>query len=318
MTLYRQYAIKKRILFLAILLACQAFFTYSFALASPVLLDNSPPDSKSVYSSVLYFRYIDSMWLGQEQRSVNVPRTESLQKTLVQALLDGPSAQSPYFRPLFPTGTKVLSVLEDAGYLFVTFNERLMDPLPGEEDTAGEGSGEGLLRRRLAMASLVNTLTESGQYRSVQVLIQGKSGTSSSMRLSGRYYLDKEDTLLDPLTRQEEWIITPGNAAGIILDAWKNRAINKLEALILRESKAAGSDEPSLDMNIIPPLSTYEVSTGSIGPDGSYAVAALTAQVTAPDGRLRDIKGFPLMLIRRDGLWKLSETSFILLSEVIR
>jgi len=308
----------KRTLFLAILLVCPAIFTCSFALASPVLLDSNPPDSKTVYSSALYFRYIDSMWLGQEQRSVDVPRTESPEKALVQALLDGPSAQSPYFRPLFPPGTQVLSVLEDAGFLFVTFNERLMDSLPGEEDTAGTGSGEGLLRRRLAMASLVNTLTESGQYRSVQVLILGKTGTTSSMRLSGQYYLDKNDTLLDPLTRQEEWIITPGKAAGIILDAWKNRAFNKLEALILRESKAAGSDGPALDMNIIPPLNTYEVSAGSIGPDGSYAVAALTAQVTTPDGQLRDITGFPLMLIRRDGLWKLSETSILLLSEVVR
>ncbi len=308
----------RRRLFTAVLLVCCVLCACPPASAGSALLGSDPPDSSTVHSAVLYYRYLDSAWLGQEKRSINVLRTESPEKALVQALLDGPSAQSPSFKPLFPPDTQVLSVLEDAGFLFVTFNEHLLDPFPGEETTAGSGSGEGLLRRRLAMASLVNTLTEDGRHRSVQVLVLGKSGTPSSMRLSGRYFLDQNDTPLDPLIRQEEWIITPGNAAGILLDAWRNRAFKTLEPLVLRESYAADTGGSALLPDTMPSLLSYSVSAGSLSPDGRHAVVILAAQLTDQQGQPRAVEGIPLLLVRRDGLWKISEGSISLLLDALK
>ncbi len=308
----------RRQFLVAVLLVCHVLCACVPASAGSALLGSDPPESSTVHPAVLYYRYLDSAWLGQEKRSVNVLRTESLEKALVQALLDGPSAQSPSFKPLFPPGTQVLSVLQDAGFLFVTFNEHLLDPFPGEEASAGTGSGEGLLRRRLAMASLVNTLTENGQHRSVQVLVLGKSGTPSSMRLSGRYFLDQNDTPLDPMIRQEEWIITPGNAAGILLDAWRNRAFKTLETLIIRESKTANTEGGALVIDTMPFLISYSVSAGSLSPDGRSAVVTLAAQLTDQEGQPRAIEGIPLLLVRRDGLWKISEGSISLLLDAIK
>lgn len=101
--------------------------------------------------------------------------------------------------------------------LFVTFNEQLLGRYADEAVifSTDYSQGEGRLRRRLAMAALVNTLTESGLYSRVQVLVRQESYITSSMRLSMRYYLLEDDSLPPPLTRQESYILTPQVSAQI-------------------------------------------------------------------------------------------------------
>ncbi len=81
------YRIRKmrRVFFSALLVFCFAFSACPLASANSALLGSDPPDSKTVHSSILYYRYLDSMWLGQEQRNVNVPHTESLEKEIGRA-----------------------------------------------------------------------------------------------------------------------------------------------------------------------------------------------------------------------------------------
>lgn len=298
---------------------CLAGISFSLAEEITPLLGYQPPDSADDKSAVLYFRYMGSGWLGQEVRDVSVPRTDNMEKALVQALLDGPSIRSPHFRPLFPPGTQVLSVLEEGGRLFVTFNERLLDPLAGEEaETEGSDNAPSLLRRRLAMASLVNTLTESGEYSSVQVLVLGQPNAAGSMRLSARYYLEDRDSLLDPLKRQEEWIVTPGLAAGLILSTWQSQFFSQLKLFVTRENAQWRPEEASLDIEKLPGLLSYHVSGGSVSPDGSYAVLTVDARMAGQDGMQRDVSGYPLRLVRQDGIWKMSETSLLLLTGEVR
>jgi len=270
------------------------------------LLDYQEPGSRRVVEAVLYFRYQDSPWLGQELRSLEVPHTKSLERALVEALLSGPQAGRGSYRALFPPGTQVVNVLAEGTRLFVTFSGEVLKPLPGEETISGPGRAEALLRRELAMASLVNTLTEGGEFSSVQVLVLDQPQAANSMRLSRRYYLEDSDALPDPLTRDEACILTPGKAAGHILSLWQKQDWNRLARLLAAspaDSEAAGRAFSVQDM---PVLTKFEVSEGSVGFDGRTAIVLLDASLGTLEGRELSVRAFPLRMLRQDQDWLLS------------
>ena len=182
-----------------------------FSLAGQMLGVEAQQGDLLRQSVTLYYRYLDSGFLGREQREISFPRTTAPELAIAAALIEGPGSLSPWLNPLFPPGTQVLSALREGDRLFLTFNEALMNRYSDEAlvMSGDYRKGEGQLRRRLAMASLVNSLTETGQYSSVQVLVRGETYIATSMRLSGRYYLEDGDSLPPPLLRQEEYIFTP-------------------------------------------------------------------------------------------------------------
>ena len=71
-------------------------------------------------------------------------------------------------------------------------------------------------------------------------------------------------------------------------------------------------------IDTMPFLISYSVSAGSLSPDGRSAVVTLAAQLTNQEGQPRAIEGIPLLLVRRDGLWKISEGSISLLLDAIK
>ena len=115
-------------------------------------------------SATLYFRYRSTGYLAREVRELNASRTISDEMALINALVEGPGSLSPQLSPLFPAGTHALSTAVEGETLFVTFNEQLLGRYADEAVifSTDYSQGEGRLRRRLAMAALVNTLTESG------------------------------------------------------------------------------------------------------------------------------------------------------------
>jgi len=273
--------------------------------AQAQMLGYSEPGRTAQVEAVLYFRYLDSAWLGQEQRSIQVRHTESLERALVQALLDGPRDKAAFPQPLFAEGTSIINVLAERDRLFVTLSREVMDPLPGEN--AGAGKQEAVLRRTLAMAALVNTLSESGDFRSVQVLVLDEPGVTKSMRLSQRYYLEDSDDLPPPLTRQEQAIITPGRAASAILEHWKSQAWSRFLEMVT--PGGSGPRHGLLKTATLPLLIEWEVSTGSISPDGRSAVVVLNLGVQTASGRRQDVTCFPLILLNEGHGWRIRQQS---------
>lgn len=286
-----------------------------FAAQNTNLLGYQPPENQSAAQAVLYFRYLDSPYLGQESREVSVPYPDSPEKALVQALLDGPRDDSGNLKPLFPEGTEVLSVLLEGDRLFVTFNSSLLEALPGENQDTEEGREKAVLRRELAMASLVNTLTQSGGIRSVQVLVYSPASTTASMRLSRRYYLEDSDALPDPLLREESRIVTPGVGAGLLFGYWKTRDRVKLEKFVYTgtERNGIGGGQPLPDS--LPQLTGFQLTEGSLEPSGMRAVVVLSATFLSPDGQVKTEEGIPVVLWRQDSVWKIARESIRLIVE---
>lgn len=257
------------------------------------------PDEKPV---ALYFRFQDSSFLASEPRTVVVQRNESLEKAIVETMINGPlNAQ---LTPLFPAGSEVVGTMTQDGTLFVTFNEAFLGRYPDEPGDASSGlwKTEGLTRRQLCLDALAATLTETGLCDRVQVMVQHGSGQAASMRLQAGFLNRSGDTdLLPPIVRNEEALLTPHNTASALLDAWLKQ---DWEALSVFTAYAPGEQSVFEDFEAAGVLLQYGLSHGSVAYDGQSAV--LNADLTLRgDSREIEIQGYPLRLIREEGLWKM-------------
>lgn len=277
------------------------------------LIGYQAPGSGTAAEVVLYYRYANSGLLGQEIRNITIPHTQRKEVALVQALLDGPGrGTSSFFKPLFPAAAEVLSVIQEGDQLFVTFNEELTADMQGDEGTAIDGGSQAVLRRKLMIASLVNTLTETGQYKSVQVLMMSPAGVTASMRLTAQIFLEDSDAPLPPFTRQEEVIITAGKAADYALGLWQQQRFDELQRYTF---SSPGSNDAGTDFAQLPALLSWHASLGSYSPDGTYAIVTLSAQVMDREGLMHDLAQYPLRLEKQDGAWKLNAASLRMLTE---
>ena len=256
------------------------------------------PDERAV---ALYFRYQDSSFLAPEARTVVVQRNESLEKAIVQALIAGPL--NTELSPLFPTGSEVVSTSTQDGTLFVTLNEAFLGRYadePGDIST-GPWKTEGPLRRQLCLDAMAATLTEAGLCDRVQVLVQRDLGHASSMRLQAGFLNRSGDTsMLPPIVRNESVLLTPHNAAECVLNAWLRQ---DWDALSLFCVHAPGEQSVFEAFEAAKVLVGFELSPGSVAYDGQRAV--VTAKLTLRgDNQDVEISGYPLRLIREEGLWK--------------
>ncbi len=262
--------------------------------------------------AALYFRYGATAYLAPQVRLISVQRDETPERALVQALLEGPSGAAGLLTALFPPETQVLATASQGDTLFITFNDAFMGRYADESgELSAAAQAEGKLRRQLCLDSLSATLTEAGLCARVQVLVYRGASQGTSMRLPAGF-LDQSgnETLLDPLTRNEETLLTPHNTARVILEAWMNQ-----DWAALYDFTARGEDRPREQAAYDAyadggTLVGFSLSPGTVALDGQTAVvgAGLTLLGEAGDS---PVPGYPLRLIREDGLWKMKYEDLI-------
>ena len=253
----------------------------------------------------LYFRYGDSGYLAPEQRIIQVRRNESLEKALVEALIQGPAA--PSLNPLFPAGTEVLAAASQGDTLFITLSEAFLGRYTDEPDTVtAYWREEGPLRRLLCLDSLAATLTEAGLCAQAQVLVYRKANQSTSMRLQAGF-LDRsqDETLLPPVVRNEENLLTPYNTAKLILQAWLSQDWAALYDWTARESADRPMEQTAFDaFAAARGLADFSLSPGTVSYDGQTAVMTVDLTMLA-DGQEIARGGYPMLLRREGGRWKI-------------
>ena len=249
-------------------------------------------------TDTLYFGYGDTGLLRQESRQITLLPNETREKALVRALLEG--SRDAGSRPLFPEKTEVLSTQAQDGVIYITFNEALYDRY-ADEDSLREDSAA---RRQLAMDALTATLTESGEYRSVQVLVRAEENVGRSMRLTTRFFWQENEAAVPPLTRQSGRLPTPSAYAGALLSAWQNRDPEELAHFIsAREGQMPGA--LSDDLAAGPALLSFAVYDGTVSPDGGSAVVCADLALRDADGAETVIDACPLRLVSEGGAWKI-------------
>ena len=260
-----------------------------------VVIPAEPEESAALqFIGTLYFAYGDTGLMRQETRQITMLPNETREKALVRALLEG--SREAGSRALFPDKAEVLSTQAQEGVIYITFNEAFYDRY-----TDGEAEEN---RGRMALDALTATLTESGEYRSVQVLVRAEENIGRSMRLTSRFLGEEPETVLPPCTRQSASLPTPAAYAAHLLMAWQERSAEALSPFVsAREGQLLAED-----LSAAMALTDFTVHEGTAGPDGSYAVVCADLTLRDAAGGERALSSYPLRLIREGGAWKIQRS----------
>lgn len=139
---------------------------------SDVALDVNEQSLKETKLITLYFPTKDGSSLKKEQRMIEVQNTLSPEKTVVNELMKG--TQLDDCTNAIPAPTKLLGIETKDNVCFVNFSSDFVSR-----------SGTSSLQTTLTLFSVVNSLCELDNVKSVQILVNGETGLEF-----GNYVLD--------------------------------------------------------------------------------------------------------------------------------
>ena len=120
-------------------------------------------------ATTLYFGMANENYLLTEERMLQYNASESLVHAVLNALISGPEQIA--CKALINNNTKLLSVTTNNKYVYLSFSADLLD-VPAVVDgwQSNPIIAENVYKqRRLALYSIVNTLTLTGEYAYVQI-----------------------------------------------------------------------------------------------------------------------------------------------------
>ena len=129
----------------------------------------------------LYFSNQAGDGLVKETRRVHYSSNISLEKLIMEQLLEGPESKNA--RSAIPSGTKLMSVSLVDGVCYVSFDENFKN----QDYSVNEA---------IVIYSIVDSLVEGAGVRQVQITINGESNAK---------YMEKVD-LSQPLNEEQDWI----------------------------------------------------------------------------------------------------------------
>lgn len=268
-------------------------------------------EKSDLLPATLYYRFGDTALLGAQRVELDLKREETIATRIVQHLVDGPDIARDRLSGVFPQGTQVISVTGEERTAFVTLSEAFLgkpDGAPADwEDIAG-WQEEAALRRRLAVQSIVLSLTEDGRYQRVQLYI-ADNDDDIPRRIPMAWF---DPSVTDPTLvlaaspRDEKIMLTPNRAMTMILEAWKARDTETLYTLLApRDGEllpAPGVFEAELgEMDVS--LLSYETSQGTVSYDGQVATMVLDAVIRSAAGGDAQIVRESVPLVRWQDNW---------------
>lgn len=271
----------------------------------PDIAPQAAQEEIAEHTASLYYRMRGESMLARETRTLRVPRDTLLEQALIEALIDGPSANLLDLTDVFIPGTKA-EVSGNGSLLTVSLSRAFLNApvdAPGDWRNDTVWRAEVLLRRRLALYAVVATITDETDYTAVQFLIkETEGGAGRRLSRSELYENARSDQLVGPLTRDEALLFSHFNAAAAILDCWQTKNFSRLYRFVAQSpTEAAFLDEMASYGRM---LTKSALSPGTVSDDGQSAV--LTVTLTCADARGEvTVESYPLHLVRENGLWKI-------------
>lgn len=132
------------------------------SMTSDMFIDDFGQETDSLLSKelTLYFASADGMSLTSEKRVVYYSRNVSLERLVIEELMDGPS--SDQLVEAIPTGTKLISISNSDGICYVNFDSGLETTISGVTENA-------------TIYSIVDSLTALESVKQVQLLVNGET-----------------------------------------------------------------------------------------------------------------------------------------------
>ena len=270
----------------------------------------------------LYFRVQGEDYLARETRTLSIPYDRQAAEIILEALVDGPSAGLQDLTSVFVPGTKVLSMRASGNLLTITLTSEFLAqpkdaPLSWEADP--NWNREVLLRRRLALQSLVNSVVETSQYTAIQFMVQTSASNDNGTRLhlSDLYPDITGDSLLGPMYRSEQMILTHYNTAELILECWKSRDYQRMYHFVSETAGRPTENSFIQEMNdLTRVLSGYSLSAGTVSADGNAAVLETYLNIFE-SGNMIVLQSYPLRMECENGMWKITYASLMQMMEAV-
>lgn len=259
----------------------------------------------------LYYRFGQTGLLGAQRVELDLKREETIATRIVQHLVKGPDIAHDRLSGVFPQGTQVISVTGEGRTAFVTLSEAFLgkpDGAPADWEDLTVWQEEAALRRRLAIQSLVLSLTEDGRYQRVQLYI-ADNDDDLPRRIAMAWF---DPSMTDPTIvlaaspRDEKIMLTPHKAMTMILEAWQKRDFDTLY-LLLAPGKGKAMPAPSefaaemkdTDVSLL----EYETTQGTVSYDGQIATLVLDAAIRSTEGGDAQIVRESVPLVRWMDNW---------------
>lgn len=273
------------------------------------VVEESMVDQREV---TLYFRMKDEDMLAAETRTLLFPSDKQIEYVLVEALTGGPSANLLELNGLFSPGAKVYKVWDSNNMLTVLMTYEFLQPPSGAPvmwENDPEWSREVYVRRQLALASIVNTITEATNYTSVQVLVLDRNEELTGRRMTRAevYEGASPEQLLAPLKRNEGLILTHYNTANVIMESWKGQTFDRLYRFVAQNDAKRPTEATFLSemRDLARRLTYYDLSAGVVSQDGQSAVIEASYEYML-NGNTIQVQNFPLRLTRENGQWRIA------------
>ncbi|MCL1965167.1 MAG: GerMN domain-containing protein [Firmicutes bacterium] len=286
---------------------------------APEIRPHADEYTRDEQTVALYFRMRDESMLAQETRGLIIPRDKQFEQVLIESLIEGPSASSMDLTGLFIPGTKVVEVNVEGQMMTVTLSRTFLGTpvdAPADWNNDAVWRKEVLIRRQLALASIVNTVTEQTACASVQLLVQFNPDYPRGERIARAYLYEDADAslLLTPVSRDEEAILTHYNTAMLILNSFMEKDFTRLYRFVEgRPTEAAFMEEMA---GVTRSLVSFTLTPGMVSPGGDRAVIVARLGFIVP-GDVIALEAYPLDFVRERGIWKIPYETLLRMLEVV-
>ncbi len=139
---------------------------------------------------VLYFASANGMYIIPETREVYYSSNVSLERLVIEQLLKGP--ESDGMLAAIPSGTKLNSItVSEDGVCIVNFDATIETTITG-------------ITENVTVYSIVNSLTELANIKSVQILVNGETPHISNVDADLSSAISKNDDIVNVVSEEEE------------------------------------------------------------------------------------------------------------------
>ncbi len=322
---------KKKLFAIFLIMAFTALY---FSGCSPLINDPDEEDDAPIFPGdtsevqakeyMLYFQLEGENYITPEIRTLTIPESRSVEETLIKELIAGPKNNYSTITANINEDTRIISVTSKEDVLFVSLSDDFLTPPAGlgegiEDET--EYQALVLNTRKMALYSIANTVTETGNYSYVQIYIDtyntgtGTRPTRKEMGFTG----EDENQLMEPLYRNTDVIFSPTASVQTIMNSVIEKNWAKvLEFTSLSDNVDLTADGVSRQFELSDlSLLEYSIENCTVSLNGKSAVIVITYSYASTGGASVTKENVSIKMQIENGIWKCSITSLnqILLGE---
>lgn len=268
----------------------------------------SIPDSsdKTRIYNTLYYCMDGYDYMLPELREISYQQDISKEYAVLSELING--TQNKDLVNLINKNTRILGITTNNDYIYVSLSKEILE-VPASINSAWENDAE-LSRkvyrqRRLAIYTLVNTLTELGGYARVQLYIDlNADGVADRVNREQAGFIGdgNEQQPLEALPRQHDYILTPANTVRLAMGMLAANQTEQLYQLVAEESYTGSQkltkEEFAARMSALKlTVGDYSVSDNAAITGGGAIAVVMLDYISRSAGGTFEHKNIPVTLV---------------------